>query len=214
MREVAVVTRAAALVDSPRRVRALARVLEKLETSGARAAKLVKARAALEEARAIAVPQTYSATRSFHVLIRRLLSSVPKERLEFDLLFFSQEKTRGLCDQCHMKPTAWALPEFQSIVYGGAAPEGSMLADAQAVTADTLPTMLAKHPYLGESVTPSSGARYHLTCSRRPPSLRSPTRCRLATRCGTTRTQRRLLTLASRRVSDWPALLQWTTLAR
>ena len=166
MREVAVVTRAAALVDSPRRVRALARVLEKLETSGARAAKLVKARAALEEARAIAVPQTYSATRSFHVLIRRLLSSVPKERLEFDLLFFSQEKTRGLCDQCHMKPTAWALPEFQSIVYGGAAPEGSMLADAQAVTADTLPTMLAKHPYLGEC--------YSFVRSKVPPHMLTP----------------------------------------
>lgn len=100
------------------------------------------------------VPDNYSATRSFHALVRRLVKEdFTEERLEFDLLLFGAEGPwkAPLCDFAHVNPGTWQLEYFQKVLYGADAPSGSLVSDASAMTVQTLPVLLDRHPRLADA---------------------------------------------------------------
>ena len=152
MREPAVLTNAARLLDLPRKVRALERKVEMLEGRNAKPKTLRQARATLAEAvdAASCVHSSFSASRSFNLLLRKALAKIPDERLEFDLLMFEKGPWKQLCDLAHPKPAIWKLPHFQEMAFGAAAPEGSLLAEAKEMSVASLPGMLERHPRLAE----------------------------------------------------------------
>ena len=149
-----VLGRALTILDSPRRKRQVEAKLAALTQAGARASKLRKLRDELNALTAEAVPDHFSAARSFRAVVKRLLRDIPAEREEFDVLFFGPETGnqpwKGLADLLHTKPADFKAEGFQPYVFGEAAPTGSFLADAETLNADTLPTLLEKWPRLGE----------------------------------------------------------------
>ena len=155
LKEPSVLNRASNLLDCHRRARAAERRRASLAAGGAKASKLQAAQQALNALRADAstVPEHYSATRSFHALIRKLLASVPPERLEFDLLLFGTTGPfNGLIDHAHVNPAkVWQLDYFQPVLYGASAPSGSLLAEASAMTVQSLPELLDAHPRLASA---------------------------------------------------------------
>lgn len=146
-----VLGRAATLLDQPRRERQFERRVLALEASGANQRTMRRVREKLAAMRTEGVPASFSASRAFKAVLIGLLKTIPSERLEFDLLFFENGPWRGLCDLTHTKPGDWTLPYLQSSSFGEPAPEGSLLADVQGMTKESLPALLAKHPVLRES---------------------------------------------------------------
>lgn len=148
--EPAVLAKAAILLDTPRRTRQQARKVDALTTAGA-GRRLRQAQATLATLRTEAVPDAFSASRAFKVVLKKLLGGIAGERLEFDLLFYAGGPWKGLCDLTHTKPADWKIPYFQSVVHGAAAPEGTLLADIETMNKETLPGLLEKHQLLRES---------------------------------------------------------------
>lgn len=94
---------ASVLLDLPRRVRAAEKRLVVMEAQGSKPSKLRTARSTLAELRDAAqhVPSTFSASKTFLAVLRKQLTLLPAERLEFDLLY------ARLCTAC---PSAHQCP--------------------------------------------------------------------------------------------------------
>jgi hypothetical protein len=65
------------------------------------------------------------------------VKQLPRGKLEFFLLNFPTDKWRELADLCHFRPKDFQLDYFARVVFGGAAPEDSVVAAATAVTHGT-----------------------------------------------------------------------------
>lgn len=140
----ATLKRSLQLLDAPRKMR-------QLEHKLSRPCKAVCRRRLHEELstlQAEGAPDNFSATRSFCKAVTKRLSAMPADRLEFDLLFFKDGPWKDLMDLAHVAPSSWALPFFQSAVFGAEPPEGSLLADARGLTPENLVTMIDRHPRL------------------------------------------------------------------
>lgn len=144
--EPSVLSRAAALLDAPRKMRAVERRME----IGLRRSRRLKAKEELAALVAEDVPSHFSLTKSFARILKVQLAKLERSRLEFDLLFYADGPWRGLCDLSHTKPSDWALDFFQPAVFGvsGAVPEGSLVADARKLDAGNLAATLERHPRL------------------------------------------------------------------
>lgn len=143
-REIAALSRAAVLLDTPRKIRQLERQLQRVgpKRQGA-------LRAKVNDLQAMEVPASFSLTRCFSKLLRQLLGGIPSEKLEFDALYFDDAPWRPVIDLSHTRPDGFALEYFQPMIVAGVAPpEGSLLADARAISVDNLPEMLDRHPRL------------------------------------------------------------------
>ena len=153
MGEPAVLSKAATLLDLPRRQRQLERRVETLVARGAGAKALRASRAAAADAREAArhVPACFSASRSFNEVLQRCLARLSAPRLEFDLLFFEPKPFAAVCDIAHPHPKLWQLEHFQPMVYGEPPPAGTLLADVATMSASTLTDLLVRHPRLAEA---------------------------------------------------------------
>ena len=94
-------------------------------------------------------------------LVRTQLAALPKERLEFDLLFFEQGPWKTVCDLAHPSPSIWAMDDFQNVCFGQEPASGSLLADARSMSVSNLPALLNRHPSLA--------AAYSFIRSKLPP---------------------------------------------
>eukprot|EP00303_Exanthemachrysis_gayraliae_P006001 CAMPEP_0205998460 /NCGR_PEP_ID=MMETSP1464-20131121/262_1 /ASSEMBLY_ACC=CAM_ASM_001124 /TAXON_ID=119497 /ORGANISM="Exanthemachrysis gayraliae, Strain RCC1523" /LENGTH=685 /DNA_ID=CAMNT_0053371609 /DNA_START=74 /DNA_END=2131 /DNA_ORIENTATION=+ len=152
--EPAVIAKALALLDGPRRARQLRRRLvaaggdEEHPTPRRRALQ-----AKLQEIVDQQIPEAFSATRSFNGVVRKWLRTIPADRLEFDCVQFdTHEVWTSVADVVHAAPGDWAVPYFQDVAHGGKAPEGSFVHDVREnLDTTTLPAMLERHPKLAKA---------------------------------------------------------------
>ncbi len=148
-RDQAALQRAAALLDTPRKLRQAQRQLQ-APTNARRRRDLQNK---INDLMAEDVPDAFSLTRSFAKILERLLSAIPADRLDFDLIFF-ENATRSdgpwqpLADVAHLRPKTFQLEHFQHTVFGAEPPADSLVAAAKSLSADTLPAMLERHETL------------------------------------------------------------------
>lgn len=149
-RDQAALQRAAVLLDTPRLLRQSHR---QLATASRRKRRSVQDK--INELTHEDVPDAFSLTRSFAKILGRLLCQIPKDRLEFDLLFYENAtKPDGpwqpLADVAHLRPDTWQLESFQQTVFGAEPPADSLLAHAKTLSSATLPAMLERHETLAK----------------------------------------------------------------
>lgn len=136
--------RAAELLDAPRKMRKLERLL----AAHCRPGRRKRLREELAKLQAENVPPHFSASRSFYSVVKRQLRKLPADRLEFDLLFYAEGPWKSLCNLAHSAPSEWKLPFFQPTIFGAEPPANSLLADARGLTPSNLVILLEKHPQL------------------------------------------------------------------
>lgn len=147
---VAELVKAMQLLDAGRLVRQQRKRLTTLEASATavRPGKLARLRADIANAEQ-EVLTGGSVTSSFAKRVRRWVSSLPADRLEFFLLMYPTEPWAAIADLAHTSPKDFACKYFQACVFGAEPPADSVVAAARAAKAEDLLTLLHTFPVAG-----------------------------------------------------------------
>ncbi|MCA9718452.1 MAG: hypothetical protein KC468_27525 [Myxococcales bacterium] len=142
------VVRALQLLDSGRQARALERRVTRLEQDGrTRKRRLGPLRSQLADLRREGHAGSLSGALARRV--RRWVSTIPADKLEYYAITFPFEPWRRLADLLHLAPSDFQLTWFLGHVFGEPAPRGTMTAACGEVDADRLADVARAHhvPY-------------------------------------------------------------------
>eukprot|EP00638_Chattonella_subsalsa_P016796 CAMPEP_0117852122 /NCGR_PEP_ID=MMETSP0949-20121206/22874_1 /TAXON_ID=44440 /ORGANISM="Chattonella subsalsa, Strain CCMP2191" /LENGTH=645 /DNA_ID=CAMNT_0005700205 /DNA_START=24 /DNA_END=1962 /DNA_ORIENTATION=- len=152
------------VLDAPRKVRALKRKLQVLETRAEQSRnqkerppnqslqrvknktkKKINFEIAMLERECLS---TGGVTNSINKKIRRWIKTIPAHKLEFYLLNFPKEPWRQLSDICHSSPSDFTLDYFQQFIHNGQLPEDCLVAKLQEANAGMISSLLEQYPNL------------------------------------------------------------------
>eukprot|EP00743_Colponemidia_sp_Colp-15_P003341 GILK01003609.1.p1 GENE.GILK01003609.1~~GILK01003609.1.p1 ORF type:complete len:684 (+),score=128.00 GILK01003609.1:98-2149(+) len=143
------ILKALKLLDSSRQIRQLTKKIERFEAQKVKASKLLVLKNQLHNLQG----ETYEgkgASGSLSRRIKKWVSKIPAERLEFFLLQYPKEPWQQLADLCHLNPSDFSLSWFLPAVFNQPV-EGSALLEAmQNLSSDNLCDLLKTVPKLSE----------------------------------------------------------------
>lgn len=134
------VLRAVKTLDMPRKIRQFNTKIRRLEESGHASAKTLRSmRVRLTDlARDYAEAQVTAVNGALVKRLRRWVSTIPREHLQFFALQMPKEPWRELADVCHFAPKDFALDWFLSFVFGQEPPADSLLKAGPMTAANVL----------------------------------------------------------------------------